>query len=201
MSQIQIPKTHRVIRRTPPSDQHGKPSLTSPSPLRIVEEPTPTLTTPTSVLIRIRAVALNYRDTLTLRGHEAYPGVFADDGVPTSDCAAEVVAVGEGVTRFSVGDRVCPTFDLLNLDGRLPPPASTSGAGSGSGSYDYLGKGLERAALGGEVDGVLREWAVFEEKVLVRLPRGLSWEEVSFPFSLFPFLPFSSPVYLVYVWL
>jgi len=180
MSQTQIPKTHRVIRRTPPSDQH-KPSLTSPSPLRIVEESTPTLTTPTSVLIRIRAVALNYRDTLTLRGHESYPGVFADDGVPTSDCAAEVVAVGEGVTRFSVGDRVCPTFDLLNLDGRLPPPTSSPG----SGSYDYLGKGLERAALGGEVDGVLREWAVFEEKVLVRLPRGLSWEEVSFFFSHF----------------
>ncbi|KAK4973145.1 hypothetical protein LTR42_006439 [Elasticomyces elasticus] len=33
-------------------------------------------------------------------------------------------------------------------------------------------------ALGGDVDGVLREYAVFNEEVLVQLPKYLSWEEV-----------------------
>jgi hypothetical protein len=34
-------------------------------------------------------------------------------------------------------------------------------------------------ALGGNGPGVLREFAVFEDKFLVKLPQHLSWEEVS----------------------
>jgi NADPH:quinone reductase-like Zn-dependent oxidoreductase len=38
-------------------------------------------------------------------------------------------------------------------------------------------------AVGGPVDGVLREYAVFDQKYLVHLPEHLSWEEVRLPKS------------------
>ncbi len=43
--------------------------------------------------------------------------------VPLSDGAGEVAAVGEGVTRVKVGDRVCPTFFQVWTGGR--PPVQT----------------------------------------------------------------------------
>jgi NADPH:quinone reductase-like Zn-dependent oxidoreductase len=109
------------------------------------------------VLIRIRAVSLNYRDALMLRG--TYPGGVLPGGIAASDCSAEVVAVGGGVRLFLVGDRVTPNFDLGNLDGEIGEAGNLTS--------------------GGEVDGVLREFAVFQEVGLLRLPRHLSWEEVS----------------------
>ncbi|KAK4448299.1 hypothetical protein QBC34DRAFT_117383 [Podospora aff. communis PSN243] len=150
-----IPPTHTTYRRAP-----GTPSPSTPLPLIRTTEPTlpPSGLSPTQVLLRIHAVSLNYRDVLIPRG--TYPGVALPNGIPASDCAAEVVLVGSAVTRVKVGDRVCPTFDLVNLDGVI----------RGDGSHE---------ALGGEVDGVLREWAVFEERVLVRLPGHLGWEEAA----------------------
>ncbi|MGZ6050306.1 MAG: alcohol dehydrogenase catalytic domain-containing protein, partial [Phenylobacterium sp.] len=60
------------------------------------------------VLVRVRAVSLNYRDLAMLRGRyprPCYPGL-----IPTSDGAGEVVAVGEGVRAFKAGDRVMGAF-------------------------------------------------------------------------------------------
>lgn len=74
-----------------------------------------------------------------------------------SDCAAEVVAVGDKVERFGVGDHVAPTLDV-NLKGDV--------------------RDRDAVVLGGEGPGVLTEYAVFEEEVLVMLPRHLGWEEV-----------------------
>jgi NADPH:quinone reductase-like Zn-dependent oxidoreductase len=53
------------------------------------------------VEIRVRAIGLNFRDVLNVMG--LYPG---DPGYPGGDCAGTVVAVGEGVTNFKVGDDV-----------------------------------------------------------------------------------------------
>ncbi|KAF2143499.1 uncharacterized protein K452DRAFT_286328 [Aplosporella prunicola CBS 121167] len=142
-----IPATYHAYRRT-----------TGPSPQTIerVTEPTPTQLAPTAVLIRIRAVALNYRDVAMLHG--AYPVPVIEGGVPASDCAGEVVKVGAGVTAVKVGDRVAPIFDLNAVEGSKEP---------------------NPRALGGDVDGVLRQFAVFEEKTLAPLPAYLSWEEAS----------------------
>ena len=60
------------------------------------------------MVIRTRAVSLNYRDTDIVAG--TYPFKFPLPLVPTSDGVGEVVAVGEGVTRAKVGDRVLGTF-------------------------------------------------------------------------------------------
>src|SRR5690606_28757437 len=56
---------------------------------------------PGQVELRVRASGLNFRDVLSALG--MYPGEIKHLG---SDCAGDVVAVGEGVTQFAVGDRV-----------------------------------------------------------------------------------------------
>lgn len=120
-------------------------------------ERTPSLQ-PKEVLIRIHAVSLNYRDVGMLHGK--YPVSVKDQGIPASDCAGEVVALGSAVTEVSIGDPVSPIFDLKYIN--EPDPEN------------------EAAHLGGNIDGVLRQYAVFDENVLVRIPRHLSWEEVKF---------------------
>ncbi|KAL1617215.1 hypothetical protein SLS54_007993 [Diplodia seriata] len=145
--------TSRAYRRT-----------TGPYPLTLTPttSPLPAASSlgPYDVLLRIRAVALNFRDVAML--HEGrYPVRVAAGGIPGSDCAGEVVRVGEKVEKFRTGDRVAPTFDLAHL--------------TGEGGEREAGM----CALGGDVDGVLREWGVWQEEVLVALPGGLGWEEVS----------------------
>ncbi|KAK3368701.1 alcohol dehydrogenase [Podospora didyma] len=151
-----IPETHRVFRR-------GTTPGTTESPMRIELTTEPTLPPeglgPHDVLIRVRAVSLNYRDVAMLRG--LYPFPVAARGIPASDCAAEVAAVGTAVTHFLVGDRVSPIFALSNITGNEQDSAPVS------------------TSLGGEAQGVLREHAVFEDKVLVHLPEYLTWEETS----------------------
>ncbi|KAK3358845.1 alcohol dehydrogenase [Lasiosphaeria hispida] len=151
-----IPPTSKAIRRAPIT---SPPSLTSPLQLVQTTEPTlpPSGLGPHDVLLRIRAVSLNYRDVLMLRG--GYPGGVVAEGVPGSDCAGEVVAVGAAVTRFAVGDRASPNLDLANVDGEIAEGG--------------------HVGLGGDVDGVLREWGVWGEGVLVQVPGYLSWEEAS----------------------
>ena len=57
------------------------------------------------MLVRVLAVGLNGADLIQLRGrYPAPPGVPAD--IPGLELAGEVVACGEGVTRFSIGDLV-----------------------------------------------------------------------------------------------
>ncbi len=57
------------------------------------------------VLIKVASAGLNGADLLQVRGaYPAPPGSPAD--IPGLELAGEVVALGEGVTRFVVGDRV-----------------------------------------------------------------------------------------------
>src|SRR6202790_2547882 len=60
------------------------------------------------VLVRVRASSLNFRDLMIINGQ--YPMPVPPGRVPLSDGAGEVVAVGAGVTRFKVGDRVITSF-------------------------------------------------------------------------------------------
>lgn len=127
----------------------------SPTTLESVTEEVPSLK-PNDVLICIHAVSLNYRDVVMMHGK--YPTPVIDGGVPASACAAEVIALGPEVHGFAIGDRVAPIFNLKGLDGTEE----------------------ESLLLGGDVDGVLREYAVFDQNVLFHLPKHLSWEEVCY---------------------
>jgi len=79
---------------------------------------------------------------------------------PCSDGAGEVVAVGDGVTAWKPGDRVAGIFMQNWLDGG--PNAQKS-----------------RAALGGDVDGMLSEYVVLRESGLVAIPEHLSFQEAA----------------------
>lgn len=111
------------------------------------------------VVVRLRAASLNYRDLMFVKG--TYNPRAKLPSVPLSDGAGEVVAVGSSVTRWKVGDRVCPIFAQGWIEG---PPTVAKG----------------RTALGaGDLDGVLREFGAFHEEGLVRIPEHLSFEEAA----------------------
>lgn len=57
------------------------------------------------VLIRVHAAGINRPDALQRAGK--YPMKPGMDPIPGLEVAGEVVAIGAGVTRFAVGDRVC----------------------------------------------------------------------------------------------
>ncbi|GAB1542039.1 NAD(P)-dependent alcohol dehydrogenase [Scytonema sp. NUACC21] len=107
------------------------------------------------VVVRVRATSLNYRDTIVIQG--AYPGQNFPI-VPLSDGAGDVVAVGEGVTRVKVGDRVAGCFFQDWISGRLT-------------------RQKIKSALGGAINGMLVEYIVLSEEGLVLLPEHLSYEE------------------------
>ncbi|MCL5099195.1 MAG: NAD(P)-dependent alcohol dehydrogenase [Candidatus Omnitrophica bacterium] len=110
-------------------------------------------------VVKFRAASLNYRDLLFAKG--VYNPRARFPAVPLSDGAGEVVAAGDKVTRWKVGDRVCPIFMQGWIDGE---------------------RSLEKARTslgGGELDGVLREYGAFDESGLVRIPDHLSFEEAA----------------------
>ena len=114
---------------------------------------------PGQVLVRMRACSLNYRDLMVATGRYG-GGPPAPGLVPLSDGAGEVEAVGDGVSRIAVGDRVAGTFFATWQDG---PPLPEH----------------HRHALGGSVDGVLAEYRLFDQEALVRVPPQLDFEEAA----------------------
>ncbi|MGE0665244.1 MAG: NAD(P)H-quinone oxidoreductase [Sphingomonadales bacterium] len=57
------------------------------------------------ILIRVRAAGLNRADAVQREGH--YPPPKGSSEIMGLECAGEVAAVGDGVSGFKVGDKVC----------------------------------------------------------------------------------------------
>jgi NADPH:quinone reductase-like Zn-dependent oxidoreductase len=100
---------------------------------RSSEDPRPGLK---EVLMRGRASSLNYRDLMVLKGGGRGPTKIGV--VPLTDGVGEVVAIGEGVTRVKIGDRIAGCFHPRWFGGPIKP--------------DYL---TDR--LGANLDGMLAE--------------------------------------------
>jgi NADPH:quinone reductase-like Zn-dependent oxidoreductase len=113
---------------------------------------------PGMVLIKVHAVSLNYRDLMVVKG--LYNPNMALPRIPCSDGAGEVVAIGDGVGRVRVGDRVCGIFMQRWPDGPLTAERS-------------------KAALGGDVDGMLAEYVLLAEDGVVQFPEHLNYEEAA----------------------
>lgn len=126
--------------------------------LALRELPPPGTPGPGQVLVRLRAASLNFRELLILGGH--YSALCKPQLIPCSDGAGEVVAVGTGVTRTAVGERVVLTFHPHWISGEMPA------------GRDVLGRG-------GSVDGTLCEYACVSQEELVRIPDHLSFEEAA----------------------
>jgi NADPH:quinone reductase-like Zn-dependent oxidoreductase len=105
---------------------------------------------PGQVLVRMRAASLNFRDLAIVNG-KYMRGPLTHDTIPLSDGAGEVAAVGAGVEKLAVGDRVVATFT----------------------------QGHPPQALGSPLDGALAEYAVFAADGLLRVAEHLSFEEAA----------------------
>jgi NADPH:quinone reductase-like Zn-dependent oxidoreductase len=123
--------------------------------LQLIEEALP-LPGPGQVRVRVRASALNFRDLAILTG--MFPLPVKPDVIPLSDAAGEIEAVGRGVTRFAMGDRVVNSYF----------PTWFGGPFEGGGEQ-YM---LER-------DGWLTEYKVVDVEALVAAPKSLSFEEAA----------------------
>ena len=110
------------------------------------------------ILLRVRASSLNYRDLMVLKRGGRGPTKVGV--IPLSDGAGEVAAMGAGVTRAKVGDRVAGCFHPRWFGGPIRP--------------EYL---TDR--LGANLDGMLAEYAVLSEEALVHVPSHLSFEEAA----------------------
>jgi NADPH:quinone reductase-like Zn-dependent oxidoreductase len=125
--------------------------------LELVERAMP-VAGPGEVVVAVRAVSLNFRDLMMVKG--LYNPKMRLPRIPCSDGAGEVVEVGPGVTMWKPGDRVAGIFMQNWLDGALTPERA-------------------RGALGGDIDGMLAERVVLHETGLVSVPEHLNFEEAA----------------------
>jgi NADPH:quinone reductase-like Zn-dependent oxidoreductase len=128
------------------------------SSLRLMERETPT-PKHGEIMVKISSASLNYRDLAIL--DQSYMPNLKLPYVPCSDCAGEVVEVGQGVKRFASGDRVVPVYTQGWYDGRPTLAQRTT------------------QTLGAPLSGVLQEYIVIPEDEAVHSPKSLSDQEAS----------------------
>jgi NADPH:quinone reductase-like Zn-dependent oxidoreductase len=125
--------------------------------LEFVERPTPA-PGPGEVLVAVRAISLNFRDLMMVKG--LYNPHLHLPRIPCSDGAGEVLSVGTGVTAWKPGDRVAGIFMQNWLDGPLTPAKA-------------------KGALGGDIDGMLATHVILKASGLVAVPQHLSFQEAA----------------------
>lgn len=111
------------------------------------------------LLVKVGAVSLNFRDKAIVDGIYE-PHKVPKPLIPVSDAAGTVVAVGEGVSRFKVGDRVNSHLYSRWIDG---PP--------GPDEPEYC--------FGSPLPGSLAEYMIIHEESAVGAPQNMSDEEAS----------------------
>jgi NADPH:quinone reductase-like Zn-dependent oxidoreductase len=108
------------------------------------------------VLVRVRASSLNYHDFVVALG-----GIPTPDGrIPMSDGAGEVVAVGDGVTKWKTGDRVISLFFPNWQSGQVEAAGFASVPGDGA-------------------DGFGCELYAGPETAFTRMPKGWTFDEAA----------------------
>ena len=136
---------------------HPKPGLDA---LTLTDRPDPA-PGPGQILLRMQAAALNYRDLLVIKGEYGSSALPPFPIIPLSDGAGEVAALGAGVTRVKLGDRVAGAFMPGWISGEFTEQKAASALG------------------GGSVDGVLAEYVVLPEEGVVQTPAHLGAEEAA----------------------
>lgn len=109
------------------------------------------------VLVRVKATSLNYRDLAMIKGD--YGDDLSDDKlIPLSDGVGEIVAAGEEVRRFQVGDRVAGNFHKEWIGGKRP---------------HYI------EPYGSDSDGWLTDYKVLNPELLVQILSHLTYEQAA----------------------
>ena len=139
-------KTGRLVRLKAPGGLDN---------LKLVEEDHPE-PRPGELLVRIRASSLNFHDDMVVQGK-----IPCGDGrIPMTDGAGEVMAVGDGVKEFKVGDKVAGTFWPYWLGGEMTPAT-------------------RRDIPGDSVDGYARDYVCMPAHAFTKAPAGYSHAEVA----------------------
>lgn len=110
------------------------------------------------VRVAVKAVALNYRDILVMRG--TYGPGLALPLIPCSDGAGIVLDVGVDVDDLRTGDRVCTHMVPDWQDGPLEPR-------------------MRLSTLGGPAQGILCEERVLPRSAVTPIPDDLEFEEAA----------------------
>jgi len=131
---------------------------TSVGRLELIELPRPEPAAG-EVLVRVRANSLNYRDQAIAKG-TYFGSAIKVAGIPLSDGAGVVEAVGAGVTGLAPGDRVAGTFFQSWLEG---PPMAAKGEALGC----------------PPAKGMLADYVTLPEKGVVKLAGSLGFEEAA----------------------
>ncbi len=123
--------------------------------LSVEDRPDPTAG-PGEVVVAWHATSLNYHDYLVAIG-----GIPVPDGrIPMSDGAGEIIAIGEGVLDWKIGDQVMSMFFPNWIDG---DPTFVKIAG----------------VSGETVDGYMTEQSVLPATAVTRIPKGYSYAEAA----------------------
>ena len=105
------------------------------------------------VVIKVHAASLNFRDFMIAKG--LYNPNIELPLVPLSDGAGEVIAVGNDVTEFNVGDRVTSVF-----------------------WQDWNANNSNRMiSTGSDAAGVLSEYAVLPKEAVLPIPEYMSYHD------------------------
>lgn len=110
---------------------------------------------PDQLLLEMKAASLNYRDYMMVEG--TYNPNQSLPLIPLSDGVGEVIQAGSDVDALETGDRVCPLFFQDWQSGQPTVPKL-------------------KTALGGPLDGTLREYMVVDERGVASVPDYLSNE-------------------------
>lgn len=123
--------------------------------LKIVEKPNPTPEAG-QIVVQWHATSLNFHDYLVAIG--GIPVV--PNRIPMSDGAGEVIGIGEGVTKWKVGDKVMSLFFPNWIDGK--PTFNKT-----------------RFISGETVDGYIAEQSCISAEAVTAIPTGYSYAEAA----------------------
>ncbi|MEO6177137.1 MAG: NAD(P)-dependent alcohol dehydrogenase [Flavobacterium circumlabens] len=114
---------------------------------------------PNEILVQIKAVSLNYRDLLVIKGTDKWKPPVGR--IPVSDGVGIVVEIGNQVTEVALNDRVAGLFFPNWMDGNLSSEKLLNSLG------------------GSASDGMLQEFVVLKENAVIKIPDYLSYEEAA----------------------
>ena len=141
-------------------DSHSHLSPTSLKNLTLKNVPIPE-PGPGSVLVRMHAAALNFRDLLTVADSPMYPVRSLPGLVPCSDGAGEIVKTGQdSAWSDNIGQAVILVPGRDWIDG-------------------VCNVRTDNVLGAGNLDGTLTQYAVVPDMWLLRCPKNLSYEEAA----------------------
>ena len=141
--------------------------MTAYKEFELREAPTP-VPAPGEVLVRVRASAVCGSD---VHGIDGSTGRRQPPVIMGHEAAGEIASLGKGVTGWAVGDRV--TFDSTIYCGECP--ACRAGEVNLCASRRVLGVSCDEYRR----DGAFAEYVAVPQRILYRLPEGVSYVEAA----------------------